>query len=185
MMTVHNTPFGDVVDTEDDLQPLVASMFRDATRTLTLVAAAMRDADFDVERLAARAGVGGTTLTELADTLVRDENLPFPSAHAIAAAVLAARSDRPDAPLADVLGAASEQVIGRRLSYAEDRLRQIMSPRYFVEVRRTLGGPAPEQTTRAVAASTSALERDRADWQARRDQLSAAERRLHERVRAL
>ena len=27
---VHNTPFGDIVDTEDDLQPLVASMFRDA-----------------------------------------------------------------------------------------------------------------------------------------------------------
>ena len=47
---VHNTPFGDIVDTEDDLQPLVASMFRDATRTVTLVAAAMRLADFDVEQ---------------------------------------------------------------------------------------------------------------------------------------
>ncbi len=34
---VHNTPFGDIVDTEDDLQPLVASMFRDATRMVTLV----------------------------------------------------------------------------------------------------------------------------------------------------
>ena len=29
MLSVHNTPFGDIVDTEDDLQPLVASMFRD------------------------------------------------------------------------------------------------------------------------------------------------------------
>ena len=29
-LSVHNTPFGDIVDTEDDLQPLVASMFRDA-----------------------------------------------------------------------------------------------------------------------------------------------------------
>ena len=38
MTAVHNTPFGDIVDTEDDLQPLVASMFRDATRTVTLVA---------------------------------------------------------------------------------------------------------------------------------------------------
>ena len=53
--TVHNTPFGDIVDTEDDLQPLVASMFRDATRMVTLVAAAMRLADFDVEKLASRA----------------------------------------------------------------------------------------------------------------------------------
>ena len=37
MTAVHNTPFGDIVDTEDDLQPLVASMFRDATRTVALV----------------------------------------------------------------------------------------------------------------------------------------------------
>ena len=40
MTTVHNTPFGDIVDTEDDLQPLVASMFRDSTRMVKLVAAA-------------------------------------------------------------------------------------------------------------------------------------------------
>ena len=36
--SVHNTPFGDIVDTEDDLQPLVASMFRDALRAVALVA---------------------------------------------------------------------------------------------------------------------------------------------------
>ena len=32
LLAVHNTPFGDIVDTEDDLQPLVASMFDDATQ---------------------------------------------------------------------------------------------------------------------------------------------------------
>src|SRR5215216_643208 len=51
-LSVHNTPFGDIVDTEDDLQPLVASMFRDAVRAVTLVGAAMRGAEFDVARLA-------------------------------------------------------------------------------------------------------------------------------------
>src|SRR5262245_2436473 len=66
MLSVHNTPFGDIVDTEDDLQPLVASMFRDATRTLTLAAAALKGADFDVERLAARGGDAGATVTGLA-----------------------------------------------------------------------------------------------------------------------
>src|SRR5205814_1057472 len=39
--SVDNTPFGDIVDTEDDLQPLVFAMFRDATRAVKLVAAAM------------------------------------------------------------------------------------------------------------------------------------------------
>jgi len=41
MLAPHNTPFGDIVDTEDDLQPLVFAMFRDATRAVKLVAAAM------------------------------------------------------------------------------------------------------------------------------------------------
>ena len=67
--TVHNTPFGDIVDTEDDLQPLVFAMFRDATRAVKLVAAAMTTAEFDAVRLEASAGDGWTTLTELADTL--------------------------------------------------------------------------------------------------------------------
>ena len=71
MLSVHNTPFGDIVDTEDDLQPLVAAMFRDAARAVTLVGASMRAAEFDVDRMDARAGEGGTTLTELADHLAR------------------------------------------------------------------------------------------------------------------
>ena len=93
---IHNTPFGDIVDTEDDLQPLVASMFNDAIRMVTLVAAAMKLADFNVERLAARAAHGGTTLTELADTLVRDHGLPFRSAHGIAALLLKAQTEDPE-----------------------------------------------------------------------------------------
>ena len=75
VVTIHNTPFGDVVDTEDDLQPLVSSMFRDALRAVRLVAAAMQTAEFDPVRLEARAAEGGTTLTELADTLSRDHGV--------------------------------------------------------------------------------------------------------------
>jgi hypothetical protein len=52
LLAVHNTPFGDIVDTEDDLQPLVFSMFRDAARAVRLVAAAMETASFDRERMA-------------------------------------------------------------------------------------------------------------------------------------
>ena len=182
---VHNTPFGDIVDTEDDLQPLVASMFRDATRTVTLVAATMRGADFDATRLAARAGEGGTTLTELADTLVRDEGLPFRTAHSIAALLLKARNEDPGASLSVALAKASEALLGQRLDYTEVRLQKIMSPRYFVEVRRTLGGPSPEETTRAIGASRRLLDADRAAWQSRRDQLRQAEQALGQRVRQL
>ena len=182
MTAVHNTPFGDIVDTEDDLQPLVAAMFRDATRTVTLVAAALKGAEFDVERLASRAGEGGTTLTELADTLVRDEGLPFRMAHGIAAELLKSRREHPQTPLSSALSEASRALLGRSIDYSAERLDRIMSPRYFVEVRRTLGGPAPEETARALAASRRALDGDRAAWLTRRDHLLESERQLADRV---
>ena len=43
---VHNTPFGDIVDTEDDLQPLVASI-PTMCQAVTPGGAAMATATFD------------------------------------------------------------------------------------------------------------------------------------------
>jgi argininosuccinate lyase len=183
--SVHNTPFGDIVDTEDDLQPLVFSMFRDATRAVKLVAAAMTTAEFDPVRLEARAGDGWTTLTELADTLVRDHGLPFRTAHAIAGRLITARQRDADRPLADVLADVSKEVAGAPIAYSEAELAKILSPRYFVTVRRTLGGPAPEETARAAGVSRQLLGADDAWWEQATNALADAEHRLAERSAAL
>jgi len=183
--SVHNTPFGDIVDTEDDLQPLVFSMFRDAMRAVTLVAAAMTTAEFDAARLEARAADGWTTLTELADTLVRDHLLPFRTAHAIASRLIAARQHDPEWPLSELVADASTDLTGTPLAYTDLALAEILSPRHFVNVRRTLGGPAPEETARAAAASRSELDADEAWWTQANGALEAARRRLAERAGAL
>jgi argininosuccinate lyase len=94
---VHNTPFGDIVDTEDDLQPLVAAAFRDAARAVSLVAVAMTGAQFDAAAMRRRAGEGWVTVTELADALTRDHNVPFKAAHTIAARLVREKSAAPDA----------------------------------------------------------------------------------------
>jgi argininosuccinate lyase len=183
--TVHNTPFGDIVDTEDDLQPLVFAMFRDATRAVKLVAAAMATAEFDAQRLEARAADGWTTLTELADTLVRDNGLPFRTAHGIAQHLISARQQDPRRPLVDLLADASASLLGEPLKYSEAELARVLSPRHFVEIRRTLGGPAPEETARAAGASRRQLDADAAWWAGATDALAAAERTLAERSAAL
>jgi argininosuccinate lyase len=184
-LSVHNTPFGDIVDTEDDLQPLVSAMFRDALRAVRLVAAAMQTAEFDPERLEARAAEGGTTLTELADTLTRDHDIPFKTAHRIAARVLQAATENPAADLPSVLAAVCLQYVGRTLPYTRDDLSRILSPRHFIQVRRTLGGPAPEETERALAESQRLLERDHVWLTDCRRAASAADGRLRERTAAL
>ncbi|BCS31241.1 argininosuccinate lyase 2 [Luteitalea sp. TBR-22] len=184
-VTVHNTPFGDIVDTEDDLQPLVATAFRDGIRAIRLVAGAMSQATFDVAKMASRAAEGGTTVTELADTLARTHALPFRVSHEVAAHFVAGRRQQPEAPLVAVLDAATTAVLGRTLPYTEEELQHVLSARHFVEVRRTLGGPSPERTTEALAAEAASLSADRA-WTTRtRNALLEASRGLREAVEAL
>jgi argininosuccinate lyase len=185
VIAVHNTPFGDIVDTEDDLQPLVFSMFRDATRAVKLVAAAMTTAYFDAARLEARAAEGWTTLTELADTLVRDHGLAFRTAHGIASRLMHERDKDPSMSLSWILAKVSSDLLGAPLALDDATLGEILSARHFVEVRRTFGGPAPEETARAIDASRDQLNADETWWTRTTAALSDAERRLTERSAAL
>jgi argininosuccinate lyase len=184
-LAVHNTPFGDIVDTEDDLQPLVANMFRDALRAVTLVAAAMRHAEFNVERLEALAAEGGTTLTELADHLARVHALPFKTAHTIAARLLKAQREKPNAPLGATLARISGDLLGVPLEYTDAQIADVMSPRHFVAVRRSHGGPAPEETARAIDHSRQLLAADHTWLSLTRDRLAAAEARLKQQSEGL
>ena len=182
---VHNTPFGDIVDTEDDLQPLVANAFRDAIRAIRLVAGAMSQATFDVQRMASRAEEGGTTVTELADTLARAHALPFRVSHEVAARFVAERRTAPAATLVETLALATQAVLGRTLPYTEAELQHILSARHFVDVRKTHGGPSPERTSEALREASGQLAADQAWTSTTRDLLRQAARTLRVTVEAL
>jgi argininosuccinate lyase len=184
-VAVHNTPFGDIVDTEDDLQPLVHAAFRDATRAVRLVAATMAEADFNRELMRERAGQNWITVTELADTLTRDHGLPFRVSHEIAARLIAHRREHPGEPLPEALAAAAAGVADVPLDYDDAALARILSPEHFVAVRTTHGGPAPAETARALEDARDALALDggwRTDAQSRLDD---AARRLREKASRL
>jgi argininosuccinate lyase len=180
VLAVHNTPFGDIVDTEDDLQPLVFAMFKDAARALRLVAAALGTASFDRERMAERARRGWITVTELADTLAREHGVPFTTSHAVASRFVAACSDREGGSQAAVLREVTTAMLGRAIEYDEASLATLLSARHFVEVRTTPGGPAPAVTAAAVATARRALGADQAWTNGEVAQLRAAETRLRE-----
>ncbi len=162
-VAVHNTPFGDIVDTEDDLQPLVATMFKDAIRAVSLVAVALQDADVDVEKMRRRAGENWIAVTELADTLARERGLPFKAGHTIAARLVRGAQTEPDRSVADLVAEISKDVTGTAIEYTDAELATLLSPEHFVAVRRTHGGPAPEITGAAIAVSRGLLRED-AGW---------------------
>ena len=174
VVAVHNTPFGDIVDTEDDLQPLVTRMFTDAARAVSLVAAAMAQAEFDVATLEARAEQGWITVTELADTLAREHDVPFRAGHTIAARLIQSARANPERPLSVALREIGKDVAGRDLAYDEAALNEMLSPRHFVAVRQTHGGPAPAETLRAIGESEAALRADDRWIRDTRDRLDRA-----------
>ncbi len=141
---LHNTPFADMNDGEDSLQPLVALAFADAERALLLLAGALSEAEFDTKRMWARSERGFLTVTELADTLVRELNISFHHAHAIvSAAVHEARAAGND----DLLTLAEDvrrRLRAESLSISEADLVAALDPAHFIAVRRIPGGPALE-----------------------------------------
>jgi argininosuccinate lyase len=182
LMTVHNTPFGDIVDTEDDLQPLVFAMFGDATRAVRLVAAAMESATFDVARMAERAERGWITVTELADTLTRDHEIPFKASHAAAARLVAESERAPDQPLEGLLERITATACGRAIRYSSEQLKEILSPAHFIRVRHTPGGPAPDETTAAIHVSRERLVLDQVWLESTMRRLQTAEDNLKKAV---
>jgi argininosuccinate lyase len=79
----------------------------------------------------------------------------------------------------------TRSIVGREIAYTPERLAEILSPEYFVRVRTTPGGPAPAETTRAIATSEERLATDEAWIEETTSKLRGAEAALNEAVSRL
>ncbi|MCG0239132.1 MAG: argininosuccinate lyase [Firmicutes bacterium] len=155
LQMLHNTPFGDIVDTEDDMQPHLwraLGALRDAMRLLTAVVVTL---EVRADRLLERARASFASVTEMADYLVREHGIPFRQAHrVVSAAVREALAqgieDVRQVPCSLWEGAAA-RVLGRPLRLDPERVRQVLDPEHFVAVRRVRGGVAPAEVRRMLA----------------------------------
>jgi argininosuccinate lyase len=132
-----------------------------------------------VDPVAARAVVEGdyATMTEVADTLLREADVPFRVAHHYASELTdygRARGKRP-ADLTDAeLQAVYQDATGESLPVPLGVIRDAMDPTKMVAGRRGLGGPQPAEVRRMLDAQRAAVRADR-DWlRVRREALRAA-----------
>jgi len=147
LLCAHNTPFGDINDSEDTLQPLVFTMFADALRSLRLLAGLLATAQVDRDHLARRAASDFVTVTELADSLVRHTGMSFREAHALVArAVEASGADDRPAAIAQVF-------LSQNPSLGVDQafIERALDPVNFVRIRKVPGGPAPDVVAEALS----------------------------------
>jgi len=179
LSSVHNTPFGDINDIEDDLQPLLYSTIRDAVRAVSLLGQTLEAAEFRADVLRDRAEANFITVTELADTIVRREGLPFSKAHAIVASCVAQATGGDGSISHDMLQAAAREHAGRPLGLGEADLATALSAENFVRVRTIHGGPSPEETRQALAAQRTEAARDLEWLDETEGRLAAAAQTLH------
>lgn len=184
LQQMHNVPFGDINDVNDDIQPTMRRLSAELCDMLALLADVVETMDVDRELLHERAAAGFASITELADTLVRDVKLPFRTAHHIVSNIVDVLTKEQKALRALSLAQLDEAAVavtGKPTGLSESRLRQAVDPVHFVEVRNIIGGPAPDEMRRYLAAADlrrsadEALVADRAE---RLQMRAVARRRL-------
>jgi len=104
------------------------------------------------ERMAAAAGAGFSTATDLADWLVRELNLPFRDAHHITGAAVKKAEELgvglSDLPISDL------QALDARITAA---IYDVLTPEASVASRKSYGGTAPDQVRAQIKRWKEAL----------------------------
>ena len=151
--TMHNTPFTDMNDSEGEVQQAGYAAFDSGARVLQLLTAFLPACSINARNLQRNLDAACVTITELADTLVRDENLTFRQAHEIAAKTARAVIDAAT-PLANghaAFATAFKDETGRTTTLSKDRFQTVTSAEHFIAVRDRPGGPAPAALQSALS----------------------------------
>jgi len=151
---MHNTPFTDMNDSEGETQGFGYEAFASAARVLTLLTEFIRLVRVDSGRVAENIDRSAICITELADSLVRRENLSFREGHEIASATaraVVAVSGHLAADGYAPFKTAFANATGRDTAITAAEFAELVSPAHFVAVRTRYGGPAPAPLGAAIA----------------------------------
>ncbi len=186
---MHNTPFGDIVDTEDDLQPYAWRAVDTLTDVLHLLTGVLGTIQVNTDVMRERALASFANATELADTLVRDGGLTFTQAHTVVSRIVreadAAGMTDVRSVSTDRVREVAQEVTGREVPLTTDDVARALDADNFVAVRTSTGGAAPSEVAR-MAAARQETEQELRRWRdAKRDHLDAVADRLVEATAAL
>ncbi|MDQ0970622.1 argininosuccinate lyase [Neobacillus niacini] len=154
LLMVHNTPFGDIVDTEDDMQPYIWKAVERLGGIYDLLTSVLLTMEVNKETLLKRAKESFANVTELADTIVRKDGLSFRQAHHVVSLTVKELMKNGKTSLEsltlDVLNQQSIKVVGKESVLTEEELKRCLSPEYFVRIRDLQGGPSPSRMEKTI-----------------------------------
>ena len=152
--SMHNTPFTDMNDAGDSIQVIGFKAFLTGERVLKLLTDFVLNLNINKEKIKERIGETYVSITELADSLVREEGISFRQAHEITSQLVTILI-KEKKPLGDIkyelFRSIFTETIKREPEITETKLRKFVDPEYFISVRERLGGPGPQALRRSLS----------------------------------
>lgn len=161
-----NTPFGDIVDKEHELQRHLWRALDRTAELYRLLTVVFHGLEFNRETLFKRAEESFAVVTQLAETLVQYTDLSFRMAHKLVSVVVkkALQENKKVTELdANFINRVGQEVIGGSLTLSEETVREALDPRKFVELRDRPGGPAPSEVRKQLQKRLRELQEDE-EW---------------------
>lgn len=143
--TMHNTPFTDMNDSETEVQVAGHKAFESGTRLIRLLNDFIAAVQINEERINQHIGESCATITEIADSITRIEEISFRDAHEIAASMAQRAIEIKvslDAFDYKEFAGIYKWHTGTDTKLTAERLAEIASPGHFIAVRKITGGPA-------------------------------------------
>ncbi len=183
-----NTPYGDIVDKEQELQRHLWQAWDRAIELYKLLTVIFNGVEVNRERLIQRTRESFAVVTQLADSLVQYTDLSFRSAHRIVsqlvkeALIKGIKVWEIDGQMVNRI---SEAVIGQSLEFTDEMVTEALDPVKFVKIRTRPGGPAPQVVTQQLQNSKSMLANDENWLSGKWRQVEKSEKILDARVEEL
>jgi len=180
-LMAHNTPGGEHKDIRFELLERVERVSRETKLMLAKLKTFAGTWRVNPERTRELVANDYSVMTELADTLMREGNIPFRVGHAVASSLTNYGRQRGKRPLDltyDEFRTVYRDVAKTEPPIGDQQFRRAMNPEEFVRGRKGIGGPQPDEMRRQLAGQRERLA-ELATWVAsRRAAIGMAAERL-------
>ncbi len=153
-LMAHNTPGGEHKDIRFELLERVERVSRESKLMYAKLATFVESLRVNPDRTLELVTADYSVMTELADTLMREGNVPFRDGHHIAAALAnygRANNKRPLDFTYEDFRLVYQKAVSQAPPISEAQFKQAMNPQSMIRNRKGIGGPQPAEMTRMLA----------------------------------
>lgn len=185
---VHNTPMYEVKDVREDHLLRLERFVDEANEMYEQLTRVLESIIIQKDVLREQVDRDYSTMTELAEMLLREAGVPFRTGHQIASELTTYGRERGKRPMElthSEVSAVYEQVTGETLPLTDDQIKSAFNSLEVIRSRNGIGGPQPAETARLLESNQrDAIET--ASWvSSERERLQRVSDDLHRRFNAL